>query len=83
MCKNLDLVQVLKKKVLPDLNTPIKDQTISKNFQTILTARPTAKMVCVTKAIFFMSYKSVVWKRSTSGTPYLTQAFWNLEKKNP
>lgn len=45
----------------------------------IPTARPTAKTVVVTRAIFFLSNRSVVWKRSTSGTPYFTQAFWNLK----
>lgn len=36
-------------------------------------------MVFVTWAIFLRSIKSTAWKRSTSGTPYLTQAFWNLK----
>lgn len=44
----------------------------------LLTARPTAKTVEVTRAMFFLSNKSVVWNKSTSGTPYATQAFWNL-----
>lgn len=44
----------------------------------ILTARATAKIVCVTSAMFFKSHKSVVWNRSTSATPYLMHAFWNL-----
>lgn len=38
-------------------------------------------MVVVTRAIFLRSHRSVVWNRSTSETPYLTQAFWNLWKR--
>lgn len=41
-----------------------------------------AKMVFVTWAIFLRSIRSTAWKRSTSGTPYFTQAFWNLKKKS-
>lgn len=43
-----------------------------------LTARPIAKIVWVTRAMFLKSHKSVVWNRSTSGTPYNVHAFWNL-----
>jgi hypothetical protein len=44
--------------------------------------RPMAKIVMVTAAMFFWSHKSVLWKRSTSGTPYFTHAFWNLKARN-
>lgn len=54
------------------------EKCFQQSFFEVLTALPTAKIVCVTNAMFFMSHKSVVWKRSTSGTPYLMQAFWNL-----
>lgn len=51
---------------------------ISMQNQRKLTARPIAKMVWVTSAMFLKSHKSVVWNRSTSGTPYNVHAFWNL-----
>jgi len=45
-----------------------------------LTVLPMAKIVTVTRAMFFRSHKSTVWNRSTSGTPYAVHAFWNLQQ---
>jgi len=45
------------------------------------TVLPIANIVMVTLYTFFCSNKSTDWNRSTSGTPYWMQAFWNLQKK--
>lgn len=44
-----------------------------------LTVLPKAKMVAVTAAMSFLSERSVVWKISSSGTPYFLHASWNLQ----
>lgn len=68
----------------PILNCTTFDRKfdITNMIKLIRTARPMAKMVCVTSAMFLKSHKSVVWKRSTSLKPYNVHALWNLCVQN-